>query len=145
MVTHTIARHRPNDNGFTIVELIVAITVIGLLAALAVGAYNKVVSDAKIAKSKALISTLASAKSAFVSDPQTVAGSITAFNAAPDANFTLIAPYIRVNGAQPASESDLLSLSGMPSGVTITLGTVDDSSLNGGHTDQSPTVTGYGL
>jgi hypothetical protein len=33
----------------------------------------------------------------------------------------------------------------MPSGVTITLGTVDDSSLNGGHTDQSPTVTGYGL
>ena len=144
MVTHTIARHRPNDNGFTIVELIVAITVIGLLAALAVGAYNKVVSDAKIAKSKALISTLASAKSAFVSDPQTVAGSITAFNAGPDANFTLIAPYIRVNGAQPASESDL-SLSGMPSGVTITLGTVDDSSLNGGHTDQSPTVTGYGL
>ena len=39
----------------------------------------------------------------------------------------------------------LISLSGMPSGVTITLGTVDDSSLNGGHTDQSPTVTGYGL
>jgi hypothetical protein len=34
---------------------------------------------------------------------------------------------------------------GMPSSVTITLGTVDDSSLNGGHTDQSPTVTGYGL
>jgi prepilin-type N-terminal cleavage/methylation domain-containing protein len=146
MVTHSNTRRRPNDNGFTIVELIVAITVIGLLATLAVGAYNKVVSDAKIAKSKALISTLASAKSAFVSDPQTVAGSITAFNAAPDANFSLIAPYIRVNGAQPASESDLLSLSGMPSsGVTITLGTVDDSSLNGGHTDQSPTGTGYGL
>jgi hypothetical protein len=62
----------------------------------------------------------------------TVAGSITTFNADPDANFTLIAPYIRVNGAHPASESDLLSLSGMPSGVTITLGTVDDSSLNGG-------------
>ena len=138
MVTHTNTRRRPNDNGFTTVELIVVITVIGLLATLAVGAYNKVVSDAKIAKSKALIST-------FVSDPQTVTGSITAFNAGPDANFTLIAPYIRVNGAQPASESDLLSLSGMPSGVTITLGTVDDSSLNGGHTDQSPTVTGYGL
>ena len=49
MVTHTNTRHPPNDKGFTIVELIVAITVIGLLATLAVGAYNKVVSDTKIA------------------------------------------------------------------------------------------------
>ena len=42
---------RRNNRGFTIVELIVVITVIGFLAAIAVGAYNKVVNDAKSTKS----------------------------------------------------------------------------------------------
>jgi prepilin-type N-terminal cleavage/methylation domain-containing protein len=46
---------RRKNPGFTIVELIVVVTLIGLLAALAVGAYNKVVNDAKVAKSTALV------------------------------------------------------------------------------------------
>jgi prepilin-type N-terminal cleavage/methylation domain-containing protein len=133
------------NQGFTVVEMIVVVTVIGLLAAIAVGAYNKVVNDAKVAKSTALINTLSTAKSLFVADPNTTPAQISTFNSAPDSNFNLIAPYIRVNGQQPADEPTLLSLSGLPSTVTITLGTVDDSSFNGGHTDQAPTVTGYGL
>jgi type IV pilus assembly protein PilA len=137
------------NQGFTIVELIVVVTVIGLLAVIAVGAYNKVVNDAKVAKSNALINTLATAKSLFVADPNTTPGMIAAFNGAPDspAGFLAIAPYIRVNGTQPADVGTLKSLSGMPASVAITLGTVDDSSFNppGGHTDTAPTVTGYGL
>ena len=131
------------NQGFTIVELIVVITVIGLLAALAVGAYNKVVNDAKSAKSTALINTLSTAKSLFVANPQTTSAMITTYNGGPDANFALIAPYIRVNGAQPPDEPTLLTMSGFPAGVTFTLGTVDDSSFGGAHTDQAPAVTGY--
>jgi prepilin-type N-terminal cleavage/methylation domain-containing protein len=133
------------NRGFTIVELIVVITVIGLLAALAVGAYNKVVNDAKQTKALALVNTLATAKSLFVGDPRTTSAEITTFNSGPDANFASVAPYIRVNGAQPADETNLLLLSGMPTdgSVKIALGTVDDSSFNGGHTDVAPTVTGY--
>ena len=131
------------NQGFTIVELIVVVTVIGLLAAIAVGAYNKVVNDAKVAKSQALINTLSTAKSLFVADPKTLPADIQSFNSSQD--FSKIAPYIRVNGAVPTNVGELLSLSGMPSTVTVTLGTVDDSSFGGSNPDQAPTVTGYGL
>jgi type IV pilus assembly protein PilA len=134
-----------SNRGFTIVELIVVITVIGFLAALAVGAYNKVVNDAKTTKSLALVNTLSTAKSLFVADPATTEANIAAFNAGVgnvDTQFALITQYIRVNGAIPTSSANLLQLSGFPAaGVTITLGTVDDASTN--TTDTAPTVTGY--
>ena len=131
------------NRGFTIVELIVVITVIGLLAAIAVGAYNKVVNDAKNAKVLALVNTLSTAKSLFVADPNTLKSDITTYNGSPDNNFAKIAPYIRINGAVPTSEADLLAKSGLPAGVVIVLGTVDDSSFGGTNVDTAPTVTGY--
>jgi prepilin-type N-terminal cleavage/methylation domain-containing protein len=131
--------------GFTIVEMIVVVTIIGFLAAVVGGAHVKVANDAKVTRYKALISTLSAAKSAWLANPATAAGDIQTFNADPEANFAMIAPYIRVNGAQPTDEQNLLSLSGMPKRVRIRLGTVDDSSFGGQNQDQAPTVTGYGL
>jgi prepilin-type N-terminal cleavage/methylation domain-containing protein len=132
------------NHGFTIIELIVVVTVIGLLATIAAGAYNKVVNEAKVTKSLALVNTLATAKASFVGDPKTTHALISTFNDGPDGNFAMIAPYISVNGVHPTAEADLLAKSGMPSTVKVTLGTVDDGSFQGGNPDQAPTVTGYG-
>jgi prepilin-type N-terminal cleavage/methylation domain-containing protein len=132
------------NRGFTVIELVVVVTIIGILAAIAIGAYNKILNDAKVTKSLALVNTLSTGKSLFVGDLRTTQAMIATFNGGPDGNFAMIAPYIRVNGAQPTSEAQLLQLSGFPpSGITITLGTVDDSSFGGSNTDKAPTVTGY--
>jgi prepilin-type N-terminal cleavage/methylation domain-containing protein len=138
-----IADHigRTGERGFTIIELIVVVAIISMLSALAAGAYNKVVNDAKQANASSLVSTLATAKAAFVADPSTSPTEIQQFNSAPDANFALIAPYIRVNGVQPASEDDLRKLDGLPASTSIALGTVDDSGLGGSNADQAPAVT----
>jgi len=135
------------NRGFTIVELVVVVTIIGLLAAIAVGAYNKVVTDAKTAKAAALVSTLSTAKSLFVADPNTTEALIQQYNGGGvDAQFALIAKYIRVNGQQPSdinttAQTNLLALSQLPATVNITLGTVEDDSQN--VQDSPPTVTGY--
>ena len=132
---------RTGERGFTIVELIVVVTIISMLSALAAGAYNKVVNDAKQANANALVSTLATAKTAFVTDPSTSPTEIQQFNSDPDASFASIAPYIRVNGVQPASEDDLKKLDGLPASASIGLGTVNDSRLGGSNADQAPIVT----
>jgi prepilin-type N-terminal cleavage/methylation domain-containing protein len=89
------------NKGFTIIELIVVVTVIGLLVAIAVGAYNKGFNDAKVTKSLAFVNTLATAKALFVADPKTTPALISTFNDGPNGNFAMIAPYIRVKGVQP--------------------------------------------
>jgi hypothetical protein len=97
--------------------------------------------DGQLANASSLVSTIATAKAAFVVDPSTSPTGIQQFSSAPDANFASIAPYIRVNGVQSASEDDLRKLEGLPASTSIALGTVDDSGLGGSNTDQAPSVT----
>ena len=55
-------------------------------------------NDAKVTKSLALVNTLQTAKALFVADPKTTPALISTFNGSPNGNFSMIAPYTRVNG-----------------------------------------------
>jgi type II secretory pathway pseudopilin PulG len=130
--------------GFTITELIVVVTLVILLAAFALSAYGKLVNGARVVKSASLVTALATAKSMFVTDKNTTPAQIAVFNADPESNFAMIAPYIRINGATARDVNDLLLLCDIPSdGVTVTIGTIDDGS-SGGTAGVAPTVTGFG-
>jgi prepilin-type N-terminal cleavage/methylation domain-containing protein len=131
---------RTRERGFTIVELIVVVTVISMLTSFALVAYNKLTNATRLVMANALVSTLANAKTAFVADPSTSPAAIQQFNSAPDASFASIAPYLRVNGVQPASQEDLKKLEGFPSSTSIALGTIDDSGFGGSNADQAPAV-----
>src|ERR1700730_7742718 len=86
------------NNGFTIIELIVVVTVIGLLVAIAVGAYNRGFNDAKVTKSLAFVNTLATAKALFVADPETTPALISTFNDGPNGNFAMIVGSTTIEG-----------------------------------------------
>ena len=65
-------------------------TVIGLLVAIAVGAYNKGFNDAKVTQSLAFVNTLATAKALLVADPKTSPALISTFNDRPNGNFSIV-------------------------------------------------------
>jgi prepilin-type N-terminal cleavage/methylation domain-containing protein len=100
------------NNGFTIIELIVVVAVIGLLVAIAVGAYNKGFKDAKVTKSLAFVNTLATAKALFVADPKTTPALISTFNDGPNGNFAMIFSSTTIEGLVFKTVLNLRSNSG---------------------------------
>ena len=109
-----------SKNGFTIVELVVVITIIGILASSAVFAYNKVVNDARATKSREVASALEQAKAQFMLDPGTTAQDVSDFNADPESNFDKIAPYLEVNGVRPPDIAAVLKSLGSSNHYGVT-------------------------
>lgn len=56
-----MARNANTHNGFTLIELIVVITIIGVLSAVGLGKYINVTSEARIAKAQGIFSAVRSA------------------------------------------------------------------------------------
>src|SRR5690349_1123052 len=75
-------QHLRSERGFTLVELLVVVTILGVLAAVAVMAVGSSSADSKIAACKTDVATVQAAADAFLAKTDGVAGTIAALTGA---------------------------------------------------------------
>lgn len=111
------------DHGFTLVELLVAVAIVGILSAIAYPAYGKYVVKGNRAAAQAYLMNLAQAETEYYADARSYAADVTTLNqptpanvsakytiqidvtAGPPATFTVSA--IPIVGGQQASDGTL--------------------------------------
>lgn len=100
------------QKGFTLIEMLIVITIIGIIVGIGVPALRDAKQKAAQAKIDSVVATVATAKTRYTLDSSDSA--ITTFNGQTDAQkFTSLQPYILVKGVQVASVATLIDGTGM--------------------------------
>ncbi len=140
-------RRKPNQKGFTMIELMVVVIVVGVLAAIAIPLYGKYIKNARLTEATGRIGEIITASKAWAQENQNVTGNpmwpAAAGGGIVDLTATEMFTYaITAGGAADATTTALtVTATGIAgakmAGVTVAV-TVANINSNGG----APVVTG---
>ncbi len=139
-------RRRPGRKGFTMIELMVVVVVVGILAAIAIPIYGKYIKNARISEATGRIGEIVTASKAWAQENQDAAGNptwpagaggIVDLNPSAEFNYAITGG----GGADATSTALVITATGIPGGkmegVTLVV-TIPNINSNG----QAPVVTG---
>ena len=106
------------NKGFTLVEMLIVVTIIGIIIGIGVPALRDAKSRAVSAKQDAILATVATAKTRYALDSTDSGAAFNATAAAVD-RFNFLAPYILVKGVAVTSIPVLLGTGGVANNIDV--------------------------
>ena len=107
LINYVAEKKASNTSGFTLVELIVVVVIIGILSAIAIPSFNNASDKAKQKEASTLLASYAKAAQAFYTENSEVANSVS------DLNQYITVSACTSNDAQTCKNSQTTSITGL--------------------------------